>query len=201
MGVQQTTLPRANRGPGASGETRLRCRQFQQRVWNSLVRREQRDWYPLREVAGGRGCLRRRRTACGDTACTYGQEEVCLKVLLISVLLLVLVGCAHPPQLTTSVEIQKKSDDLILVILKVTNTEDRATTPIALELTGQSRSNGHWDRPATLLHPAAFVLNRKEQREITKIWRIQADAVRTTLAMKEQENGHLLKTEKVEKVF
>jgi hypothetical protein len=52
-----------------------------------------------------------------------------------------------------------------------------------------------------LLHPAAFVLNRKEQREITKLWRIQAEAVRTTLVMKEQENGHLLKTEKAEKVF
>jgi len=124
-----------------------------------------------------------------------------LKALLISILLLVLAGCAHPPQLTTTVEIQKKSDDLILVILKVTNTEDRATTPIALELTGQARSSGRWDRPTSLLHPAAFVLNRKEQREITKLWRIQADAVRTTLVMKEQENGHLLKTEKTEKVF
>ena len=124
-----------------------------------------------------------------------------MKALLISVLLLVVAGCAHPPQLTTSVEIQKKSDDLILVTLKVTNTEDRATTPIALELTGQARTDGHWDKSASLLHPAAFVLNRKEQREITKLWRIQADAVRTTLVIKEQENGHLLKTEKAEKVF
>ena len=124
-----------------------------------------------------------------------------MKALLISVLLLVLAGCAHPPQLSTTVEIQKKADDLILVILKVTNTEDRATTPIALEITGQARTNGHWDRPTSLLHPAAFVLNRKEQREITKLWRIQADAVRTTLVIKEQENGHLLKSEKAEKIF
>jgi len=124
-----------------------------------------------------------------------------LKALLISILLLLLAGCAHPPQLTTTVEIQKKSDDLILVILKVTNTDDRATTPIALEITGQARSNGHWDKPASLLHPTAFVLNRKEQREITKLWRIQADAVRTTLVIKEQENGRLLKTEKTEKIF
>jgi hypothetical protein len=124
-----------------------------------------------------------------------------LKALLISVLFLLLAGCAHPPHLSTTVEIQKKSDDLILVILKVTNTEDRATTPIALEITGQARTNGRWDRPASLLHPAAFVLNRKEQREITKLWRIQADAVRATLVIKEQENGHLLKTDNVEKVF
>jgi hypothetical protein len=124
-----------------------------------------------------------------------------LKALLISVLLLVFTGCSHPPQLTTTVDIQKKSDDLILVVVKVTNTEDRASTPIALELTGQARTNGHWDKPAPLLHPAAFVLNRKEQREITKLWRIQAEGVRTTLAIKEQENGNLLKTEKAEKIF
>lgn len=124
-----------------------------------------------------------------------------MKALLISVLLLVFTGCAHPPRLATAIDIQKKSDGVILVILKVTNTEDRATTPIALELTGQARINGRWDRPTSLLHPAAFVLNRKEEREITKIWRIQAEGVRTTLVLKEQENGRLLKTEKVEKIF
>jgi hypothetical protein len=52
-----------------------------------------------------------------------------------------------------------------------------------------------------VLHPAAFVLNRKEQREITKVWRIQADGVRTTLVVKEQETGHLIKSEKAEKVW
>jgi hypothetical protein len=45
------------------------------------------------------------------------------------------------------------------------------------------------------------VLNAKEQRDITKFWRIQADAVRATLIVKEQERGNLLKTEKAEKVF
>ena len=124
-----------------------------------------------------------------------------MKVLPIAVLLLFLAGCAHPPQLTTSLDMQKKSDNLIVVTLKVTNTEDRVTVPINVEITGQARTDGHWDRGASLLHPAAFVLNRKEQREITKLWRINADAVRTTLVIKEQENGHLLKSEKTEKVF
>ena len=117
------------------------------------------------------------------------------------ILLLVLAGCAHPPQLSTALSVQKKSDDLILVTVKVANIENRVTVPIAIEITGQARTGGHWDKPATLLHPAAFVLNRNEQREITKLWRIQADAVRTTLVIKEQENGHLIKSEKAEKVF
>ena len=120
---------------------------------------------------------------------------------LFLILPLVLAGCAHPPQISTALNIQKKSDELILVTLKVANLEDSVTTPINVELTGQARTGGHWDKSSTLLHPAAFVLNRKEQREITKLWRIKADGVRTTLVIKEQENGHLLKSEKAEKVW
>jgi hypothetical protein len=114
---------------------------------------------------------------------------------------LALLGCAHPPQITTTLDFQKSSDGLVLVKLRVTNLEDSATVPIALELTGEARSSGQWSKPETLLHPAAFVLNRKEQRDITKLWRVQADAVRTTLALKEQESGHVLKSEKAEKSF
>jgi hypothetical protein len=124
-----------------------------------------------------------------------------LKLLVLMLLLLALCGCAHPPQIATSLDIQKSSNDLVLVKLKVTNLEDRVTVPIAIELSGQARTNGQWSKPETLLHPAAFVLNRKEQREITKLWRVQADAVRTTLIVKEQETGNLLKSEKIEKVF
>ncbi len=123
------------------------------------------------------------------------------RFILPLLLLVLLVGCAHPPRITTTLDVQKKSDGLVLVTLKITNTEDRVTIPLAVELTGQARTDGRWDKTATLLHPAAFVLNRKEQREITKLWRIQADAVRTTLVIKEQENGHLVKSEKSEKVF
>jgi hypothetical protein len=124
-----------------------------------------------------------------------------IRTLPLFLLLLTLLGCAHPPRLATGLDIRQDSGGLILVKLKITNTEDRVTVPVALELTGQAQVNGHWDKPATLLHPAAFVLNRKEDREITKLWRIQAGAVRTTLVIKEQETGNLLRTERAEKVF
>ncbi len=117
------------------------------------------------------------------------------------ILLLGLAGCAHPPHLSTSINVQKKSDELILVTLKVANLDNSATTPIAIEVTGQARTGGHWSKTETLLHPAPFVLNRHEQREITKFWKIEAGAVRTTLVMKEQENGRLIKSEKSERVF
>jgi hypothetical protein len=124
-----------------------------------------------------------------------------LKILRLLAGTLILLGCAKPPQLTTSLDVQQQSEGVIVVKLKVANVESRATVPINIELTGQAEKNGHWDKPSSLLHPAAFVLNGKEQREITKFWRIPADAVRTTLIVKEQERGNLLKTEKAEKVF
>ena len=125
-----------------------------------------------------------------------------MKLLALMIALLALWGCAHPPQLAISLDIQKSPDNSLVVLqLKVTNLEDRVTVPIAIELTGQARTNGQWSKPETLLHPAAFVLNRKEQRGITKPWKVQADAVRTTLVVKEQESGHVLKSEKAEKVF
>jgi hypothetical protein len=124
-----------------------------------------------------------------------------MKMFPLLLAVLSLIGCAKPPNLNISVTLEKQSADLVFVKVKVVNTEDRATVPIAIELTGQAETNGHWDKPGSLLHPAAFVLNRKEVREITKFWRVPAVAARTTLTVKEQESGHLLKTERAEKVF
>jgi hypothetical protein len=123
-----------------------------------------------------------------------------LKALPITLILL-LAACATPPKLSTALDVQKKADGLVVVKFKVTNLEDRATTPVNVEITGQARSNGQWTRSESLIHPTAFVLNRKEQREITKMWHIQADAVKTTVVIKEQENGNVLKSEKSEQVF
>jgi len=124
-----------------------------------------------------------------------------MKTFLLIAAILSLAGCAHAPKLDISLKLDKQSADLIFVRVKVVNTEDRATVPIAIELTGQAETNGHWDKPSQLLRPAAFVLNKKEQREITKLWRVPANAARTTLTVKEQESGNLLKTERAEQVF
>lgn len=123
------------------------------------------------------------------------------KTFLLAVVLTLLTACAKPPKLDVSLSLDQQKPDLIFVKVKVVNTEDRATVPIAIEVTGQAESNGHWEKSSTLLHPAAFVLNKREQREITKLWRVTADAARTTLTVKEQESGNLLKTERAEKVF
>jgi hypothetical protein len=124
-----------------------------------------------------------------------------MKTFLLVAVVLSLTGCANPPKLDITLTLDKQKADLIFVKVKVVNLEDRATVPIAIELTGQAETNGHWDKPSSLLHPAAFVLNRKELREITKLWRVPADAARTTLTLKEQESGRLIKTERAEKTF
>jgi hypothetical protein len=123
------------------------------------------------------------------------------RLFLILAAAWMLVSCAKPPKLDVSLSLEKQKPDLIYVKVKVVNTENRATVPIAVEVTGQAESNGHWEKADTLLHPAAFVLNKNEQREITKFWRVTADAARTTLTVKEQESGRLLQTERAEKAF
>ena len=123
------------------------------------------------------------------------------KTFLFAIGLAFLSACAKPPKLDVTLSLDQQKPDLIFVKVKVVNTEDRATVPINIELTGQAEANGRWEKSDTLLHPAAFVLNKKEQREITKFWRVTADAARTTLTVKEQESGNLLKTERAEKVF
>jgi hypothetical protein len=123
------------------------------------------------------------------------------KMFLLLLVASGLTGCAKPPKLDITLKMEKQSADVIFVKVRVVNTEDHATVPIAIEVTGQAQTNGQWDKSSSLLHPAAFVLNKKELREITKVWRVPADAARATLTVKEQESGHLLKTERAEKVF
>ena len=124
-----------------------------------------------------------------------------IRIALVLVLVGILAACAHPPNISTSLDIRKDSDSLVLLKLKVTNLDDRATVPIAVQITGQAEVNGQWDKPGSILQPAAFVLNRKEDRTITKLWHVPAQAVRTTLTIREQETGNLLKSEKSEKSF
>ena len=124
-----------------------------------------------------------------------------MKLIQPLLLLAALYGCAHPPKLSTSLDIRKDSPDLVVLRLKVVNLEDRVTVPIAVQLTGQAEQNGQWEKSMPLLQPAAFVLNRKEERTITKLWHVPAQAVRTTLVVREQESGNLLKSEKFEKTL
>jgi len=122
-----------------------------------------------------------------------------LRTLFIAAVLILLAGCAKPPKISATLDITRKSNDIVLVMLRIKNLEDRATTPIAPEVVVQTRTGASWDKPASQIHPAAFVLNRQEQRDIFKVLHTGADLVRATLTIKEQENGHVLVNQRFEK--
>jgi len=87
----------------------------------------------------------------------------------------------------------------VWLMLRIKNLEDRATTPIAPEVVVQTRTGSTWDKPVAQIHPAAFVLNKQEQRDIFKVLHTSAGLVRATLTVKEQENGRVLINQRTEK--
>jgi hypothetical protein len=115
-----------------------------------------------------------------------------LRTSLIAALLLVLSGCAKPPKISATLDITRRSNDIVLVMLRIKNLDDHATTPLAPEVMVQTRSGGS-------CHPVAFVLNRQEQRDIFKVLHTGADLVRATLTIKEQENGRVVVNQRIEK--
>jgi hypothetical protein len=122
-----------------------------------------------------------------------------LRILVIAALLLTIAGCASPPKISATMDITRRAPDTVLVSLRITNLEDRATTPIAPEVVVQTHTGGAWEKPASQIHPVAFVLNKHELRNIVKVVHTKADIVRAMLTIKEQENGHLLMNQRIER--
>lgn len=122
-----------------------------------------------------------------------------MRALIIAGALLAIAGCAHPPKISANLDVTRRSPDTVLVMLRVINLEDRASTPIAPVVTVQTHSATGWDKPTDAIHPAAFVLNKKEQRDIFKVLHTGADEVRATLTIRAQETGHVLMSRRVEK--
>jgi len=121
-----------------------------------------------------------------------------LKKAFMVALMLVMAACARPPKVSTSIAVTRKSPDMVTVTLKVKNLENRPTTPIQIDLTAQMRNGNSWGMAESILHPAAFVLNRNEQHSITANLKTEADAIRSMLVVKEAETGNVLKTERVQ---
>jgi hypothetical protein len=122
-----------------------------------------------------------------------------LKIPFIATLLLTMAGCASPPKISATMDITRRAPDTVLISLRITNLEDHATTPIAPDVVVQTHTGGAWDKPASQIHPVAFVLNKHELRNIVKVLHTNADTVRAMLTIKEQENGHLLMNQRIEK--
>ena len=114
-------------------------------------------------------------------------------------MLLVLASCAHPARVSATLDISRRAPDTVLVALRITNLDDGVTTPLAPEVTIQSRTAGVWDKPTTQIQPVAFVLNKHELRNITKVVHTAADLIRARVTVREQESGRILIDQRLEK--
>ena len=127
------------------------------------------------------------------------MKTTVIATLMLAALVVITQGCAQPPKISATLDITRRSNDIVLVMLRIKNLEDRATTPLAPEVVVQTRSGAAWDKPVSQIHPAPFVLNKQEQRDMFKVLHTNADLVRATVTIKEQENGHVLFNQKLEK--
>lgn len=108
------------------------------------------------------------------------------------VLTLLLAGCAKPPRIAVSLQVRKTSDAAGVVSLRVKNQENRPTTPILVDV---SLKPADGSAPVRLIHPAAFVLNRQEEREIVARFNSTAASFEPVLTMREAETGKVLQPE------
>ena len=93
-----------------------------------------------------------------------------MRKLLLVLLSTLLVSCATPPRIAVTTQVRKTSATEGRLTVNIRNTEDRASTPILLEVSLRSGSAA----PLRVIHPVAFVLNKREVREI--IARFKSDA-------------------------
>jgi hypothetical protein len=119
----------------------------------------------------------------------------CAAVLALALL----AGCAHPANISTSLEVATRGPDLTVITLKVKNQEDRATTPLVIDVTVRVRLGGEWGKPISVIHPAGFVLNKHEEQILRSTVRLKGEAVRTRIQIKEQETGAVVVSEEAER--
>jgi hypothetical protein len=114
---------------------------------------------------------------------------------------LLLSACAKPPHIDSTLDIKRTAPDLIVLTLKTKNPENRASTPILIDVTVETRTGDAWSKPTPIIHPAAYVLNRHEEREIKAKLQSKATEIRGSLTIKEGETGSILKQEPFDKIL
>ena len=122
-----------------------------------------------------------------------------MKGLLLAALFL--SACATPSKVATSMDIGSVGPNLTTVIIKIKNTDVRASTPLLVELSIQTKNGGSWSKPELILHPAAFVLKKQEEQILRATTKIEGQAVRATLTVREQETGRQIQKTTEEKTI
>jgi len=121
-----------------------------------------------------------------------------LKIAAVLLAAALIGGCAHPPKVSAAISLKRKSADTVAIVLEVKNLEKQPTVPILISVAAEMHAGGVWTRPDTVIHPAAFVLNKNETQIFVANLKVSPDAVRTILSVKEAETGKVLKTERAQ---
>jgi hypothetical protein len=101
---------------------------------------------------------------------------------------LLLASCATPPRIAVTTQVRKTSASAGRLTVTIKNVENRPTTPVLLEVSLRA-GNG---APLRLIHPAAFVLNRQETREIIAPFVSEADNLEPVVELRIAQTGALL---------
>jgi hypothetical protein len=139
---------------------------------------------PGRSTQAGHGGLkaRRRLKAC-PTLASAGE------LLLLTLLLLGACDRANiAPWLSTGLDVKQAGANRAAILVHVKNEKSRGTVPIDVQVTAEPRTAAGWGVPVTVIHPAPFVLNGQESRDIRALVPASS-ALRCTLTVKEAERG------------
>ena len=111
------------------------------------------------------------------------------KLPLFVLLTTLLVSCASPPRIAVTTQIRRTSATEGRLTVTIRNTEDRASTPILLEVSLRSRSAA----PLRVIHPVAFVLNKREVREIIARFKSDAEDLEAVVELRAAQTGAQVK--------
>lgn len=111
---------------------------------------------------------------------------------LFVILPLLLLSCAQPSKVSTSLNFGKLSPEMSTVTVRVKNQDVRATTPLQIDITVEQKIGADWSTPESILHPTGFVLKKQEEQILRASFRSAGHPVRATLTVKEQESGRVI---------
>jgi hypothetical protein len=123
-----------------------------------------------------------------------------MKRLLLSAVLLV-ASCAKPSKVSTTLEFGAMPPGLTIMTVRIKNDDVRASTPLLVDLSIETKDSHGWSKPESVLHPAGFVLKKQEQQILRSAVKINGTAVRATLTVKEQETGRQIQKQTQEKLL
>ncbi|MGD0619753.1 MAG: hypothetical protein ABSB67_19060 [Bryobacteraceae bacterium] len=118
------------------------------------------------------------------------------KAILLVIAMALLAACDRTkiaPRLDTAIQVQRTGPTAVLIKAHVKNLRNRGTVPLDVEVTAEPKEPSGWGSPVRVIHPAPFVLNDKEARDLTTTL-VTTTGVRATLIVKEAERGWLVVT-------